>query len=156
MLLAKSAESEKDGSDAGNADCGGKGCKGSAKDSSDDKSQSMNADSADEMIRQRLSICRIGDKLNLDGLENLSIMDGKKAIIAKVLPTLRLDGASKSYVDASYALAVGEVNKRKDADYQRKQMTGGRSPESRNDGNDGMSMAASARLRMLEREGGNQ
>ena len=156
MLLAKSAESEKDGSDAGNADCGGKGCKGSAKDSSDDKSQSMNADSADEMIRQRLSICRIGDKLNLDGLENLSIMDGKKAIIAKVLPTLRLDGASKSYVDASYDLAVGEVNKRKDADYQRKQMTGGRSPESRNDGNEGMSMAASARLRMLEREGGNQ
>ena len=72
------------------------------------------------------------------------------------MPNLRLDGKSVAYVDACFDLAVAEANKRKDADYQRKQMTGGRSPESRNDGNEGMSMAASARLRMLEREGGNQ
>ena len=38
-------------------------------DCSDDKSGSMNNDSADEIFRQRLSICRMGDKLHLDGLE---------------------------------------------------------------------------------------
>lgn len=123
-------------------------------DSSDDKSQSLNADSADELFRQRLSICRIGDKLHLDGLENKSIIAGKKEIIAKVLPTMNLDGKSRVYIDAAYDLAVGEVNKRKDVDYQRSQMTA--NPVKRTDGNENVSMAASARQRMLEREGGKE
>ena len=46
-------------------------------DGSGDKSGSLNADSADEIFRQRLSICRVGDKLRMDGLENKSILDGK-------------------------------------------------------------------------------
>ena len=161
-LLAEKA-AKKDGDDV-KEDCGdvqqdcdeNKDCDDPANgDSSDDESGSMNADSADEMIRQRLSICRIGDKLHMDGLEDKSIMDGKKAIIAKVMPGMRLDGKSKAYIDACYDMAVGKVNERKDADYQRRQMAAGRVEAGRrSDGNSGVSMASAARQRMLDREGG--
>ena len=127
------------------------GCDPEKKDGADDESKSLNADSMDEIIRQRLNICRVGDKLNLDGLENKSILAGKKAIIAKVLPGMRLDGKSGAYIDAAYDMAVSEVNKRKDVDYQKKQMFNGRRADSSN-----TSMAASARQRMIEREGGNK
>ena len=126
-------------------------CEEGNADSSEDKSQSMNNDSADDVFRQRLSICRIGDKLHMDGLEEKSIIEAKKEIIAKVLPTMRLDGKSKEYIDAAYDLAVGKVNERKGVDYQRQQMEAG---ATRVDSNDNVSMAGSARQRMLEREGG--
>ena len=122
-------------------------------DSSDDESKSLNADSADEIFRQRLSICRIGDKLHMDGLEAMSIKAGKKAIIAKVLPNMRMDGKSDAYIDAMYDLAVGEVNKRKNVAYQKEQMKA-QAPKTRMDSNE--SLANSARQRMIEREGGNQ
>ena len=112
-------------------------CDDVKRDGSDDESKSLNADSADEIVRQRLSVCRVGDKLHLDGLENKSIQDGKKTIIAKVIPNLRLDGKSAAYVDACYDIAVSKVNARKDADYQRKQMAGGRVAEKRADGDGG-------------------
>ena len=122
-------------------------------DSSDDESKSLNADSADEIFRQRLSICRIGDKLHMDGLEAMSIKAGKKAIIAKVLPNMRMDGKSDAYIDAMYDLAVGEVNKRKNVAYQKEQMKA-QALKTRMDSNE--SLANSARQRMIEREGGNQ
>lgn len=137
----------------------GAGCEPGEKednaDSSNDKSGSMNADAADDIFRQRLSICRIGDKLHMDGLEDKSILDGKKAIIAKVFPDMRMDGKSTAYIDAMYDLAVNEAGKRKDVNYQRQQMTGGTAPQQRTDSAGG-SMAATARQRMIEREGGNE
>lgn len=123
------------------------------KDSSDDESKSLNADSADEVFRQRLTICRIGDKLHMDGLENMSIKQGKKAIIAKVLPNMRMDGKSDAYIDAMFDLAVGEANKHKGVAYQKQQMTA-QAPKKRADSNE--SMAATARKKMIEREGGNE
>lgn len=150
--------------EGGNADTAdGKGCPGNTEDNADnedntdgsgDMSQSLNADSADDLFRQRLSICRVGDKLRMDGLENKSITNGKKAIIAKVLPGVRLDGKNQAYVDAAYDLAVGEVDKRKDVSYQKNQMT--TSQAKRMDGKENASMASSARQKMLEREGGNE
>lgn len=125
------------------------------KDSSEDMSGSMNNDSADEIVRQKLEICRIGDKLNLDGLEEKSLVEGKKAIIANVFPDMRMDGKDTVYVDVAYDMAVSEITKRKDTNYQRMQMTG-TPPARRNDGNTGESMASQARRRMIEREGGNE
>lgn len=122
-------------------------------DSSEDQSGSMNNDSADDIVRQRLSICRIGDKLHMDGLEDKSIMDSKKSIIEKVFPEMRLDGKDGAYIDAAYDLAVGEVNKRKDTNYQRRQMTSN-PPQQRHDGTAGESMAMAARRKMIE--GGNE
>lgn len=121
-------------------------------DGSEDKSGSLNADSADEIFRQRLSICRVGDKLRMDGLENKSILDGKKAIIKKVLPDMRLDGKSAAYIDAMYDLAVNEVNKRKGTDYQRQQMA--QNPAKHADSSENVSMAHAARERMIK--GGNE
>jgi hypothetical protein len=152
LLAEKTAEENQDGEE---------GCEANADeddteentDSSDDESKSLNADSADEIFRQRLSICRMGDKLHMDGLENMSIKQGKKAIIAKVLPNMRMDGKSDTYIDAMYDLAVGEANKHKDVSYQKKQM-GANAPKQRLDSNE--SQAALARKRMIEREGGNQ
>lgn len=121
-------------------------------DGSGDKSGSLNADSADEIFRQRLSICRVGDKLRMDGLENKSILDGKKAIIKKVLPDMRLDGKSTAYIDAMYDLTVNEVNKRKGTDYQRQQMA--QNPAKHADSSENVSMARAARERMIK--GGNE
>lgn len=121
-------------------------------DGSGDKSGSLNADSADEIFRQRLSICRVGDKLRMDGLENKSILDGKKAIIKKLLPDMRLDGKSTAYIDAMYDLAVNEVNKRKGTDYQRQQMA--QNPAKHADSSENVSMARAARERMIK--GGNE
>ena len=122
------------------------------KDSSEDESKSLNADSADKIVRQRLAICRIGDKLNIDGLENMSIKQAKRAIISKVLPAMRVDGKSESYIDAMYDLAVGEVKNRKSVSYQKKQMFN--EQKRRNDSTE--SMASSARKKMIDREGGNE
>ena len=122
------------------------------KDSSEDESKSLNADSADKIVRQRLAICRIGDNLNMDGLENMSIKQAKRAIISKVLPAMRVDGKSESYIDAMYDLAVGEVKNRKSVSYQKKQMFN--EQKRRNDSTE--SMASSARKKMIDREGGNE
>lgn len=126
-------------------------------DSSEDQSQSLNNDSTDEIFRQRLSICRVGDKLHMDGLEEKSISDAKKAIVSKVLPDMRLDGKSKAYVNAAYDIAVETVNKRKDVGYQKQQMAGNAvNPALRADAKSNVSMASTARQKMLEREGGNE
>lgn len=109
----------------------------------------INTDEADTIFKQRLSICRIGDKLNLDGLEEKSIIDGKKVIVAKVLPDIRLDGKSEAFVDACYELAVNEVKKQKDVSYQRNQMSS-RKEDIKFDGIENVSMAELARKRMIE------
>lgn len=141
---------------------GGNGCKadgaavvsGGNSDGSENRSKSLNADSADDIMRQRLSICRIGDRLHMYGLEEMSVSDGKRAVIAKVLPDLRLDGRDEAYVDAAYDLAVCEVNKRKGVAYQKMQMEG--TPARRADSFGDVPMAALARQRMIEREGGKE
>ncbi|MEZ3504789.1 MAG: DUF2213 domain-containing protein [Lachnospiraceae bacterium] len=153
-VMADAAVDSADNADGG-TDAADQADNADQADGSDDKSGSLNADSVDEIFRQRLSICRIGDKLHIDGMENKSILEGKKAIIAKVLPGMRLDGKSNAYVDAAYDMAVNEVNKRKDVSFQKKQMTGKTAPATRTDGNPaGKSGAAQARQRMIDREGG--
>ena len=150
-----------EGADAADGDSGADSADGECTDaednadSSDDKSGSMNNDSADEIFRQRLSICRMGDRLHMDGLEDKSILEGKKAIIGKVYPDMRLDGKTKAYVDAAYDLAVSAASKRKDVAYQKQQMSANPAHQQRADGQTG-SNAAAARQRMIEREGGNE
>lgn len=113
----------------------------------------MNLDSVDEMVNKKLKICRLGDKLNLDGLDSMSIKDGMKAVIAKAMPTMRLDGKDDKYISACFDMAVEVINNAKDANYQRKQIS--TKSGKRADSNDGMSMAEAARLRMISREEGS-
>ncbi len=105
----------------------------------------VSADRKDS-LSEHLSVCRIGDKLHLDGLDAMSITAAKKAVIRKVRPGIRLDGKPRAYIDAAYDMAVQEINSRKSTDFQRKQMMNG---AKRNDS--GISTADEARQRMIAR-----
>lgn len=120
-------------------------------DESGDKS--INADSADQIIRQRLTICRVGDKLNMDGLEKMSIIGAKKAIVKKVLPSMRLDGKDIAYINAAYDIAVDKVKERKSTAYQKAQMCDGYTTRA-DSGNYGGSAADARRAMIARREGG--
>ena len=116
---------------------------------------SIQGDSIDTIVRERMKLGRLGDKLRLDGLEDMKPTDAKKAIIRKVNPGMRLDGKSAAYINAAFDIAVNTVNSRKDTDYQLKQMSG------RMDGGTaptGKTSAQKARERMVARQmnGGNE
>lgn len=113
--------------------------------------KTVNADSVDSLIRQRIKIGKIGSMLNMDGLEDMgNITKAKKIIIKAVRPGIRLDGKSKAYIDAAFDCAADEVKRKftKDTSYQKRQMfnTDGRS--SRADESSSMS----ARERMIARQ----
>ena len=103
----------------------------------------------DNMVSQRLALARIGDRLNLDGLERMKPIDAKKKIIQKVNPSMRLDGKSREYINAAYDLAVDQIGK-KDANRQRQQMA------MRADSKTHESKAEAAKQRMVERMNGGK
>lgn len=108
----------------------------------------VNGDSS-STLSEHLSVCRIGDKLHIDGLDRMTLLAAKKAVIKKVRPGIRLDGKGKAYINAAYDMAVQEVKTRKSTDFQRQQMMGGSSKRSRNDSAEGG--ADAARRRMMDR-----
>lgn len=112
----------------------------------------LNMDSIDAYVNQKIELIRLGDKLNLDGIETMKPMDAKKAIIKKVHPNIRLDGKDTAYINAMFDIAKESVGKRKDVDYQRQQMFRGDSAH--NKPVDGQN---EARRRMIEKmDGGNK
>ena len=122
--------------DEGNADEGG--------DTAQDKKD--RADSAND-FRELLRVVRVGDRLNMDGLEAMSVKDAKKAVLGKLKPTLHLDGKSAAYVNAAFDMAVSEMKERKDTNYQRSQMMhGDGKPPVKQTGS-----ASEARQRMIDR-----
>jgi hypothetical protein len=82
----------------------------------------MNTDSVDAIVSERLKLARIGDKLNIDGIEAMKPLDAKKRIISAIKPEMRLDGKSKTYVDTAFEIVIAELGAYKDTDYQRRQM----------------------------------
>ena len=88
------------------------------------KEESLNMDSIDAIVSQKIELIRLGDKLHMDGIDAMKPMDAKKAIIKKVNPNIRLDGKDKAYIDAMYDITKESIGKRKGVDYQRQQMRG--------------------------------
>lgn len=90
----------------------------------EEKEEKLNMDGVDKIVRTRIKIGMIGRKINLDGLENMSIRSAKKAVIKAVRPTINLDGKSTSYINAAYRMAVDEIENatKKDTRSQKKQM----------------------------------
>ena len=129
-----------------------------AKDKDDEPKINMDsADAVDALVRERLQLARLGDRLNLDGLEVMKPIDAKKTIVKTVNPNMRLDGKSAVYVQAAFDQAVEQINTSKDVDYQRRQMSGrmdGKMPDMAHD----KPAADTARERMVERmmNGGNE
>jgi hypothetical protein len=83
----------------------------------------MNADSVDNIVKERVKLARIADKLNLDGIDEMSPLEAKKAIIKKVNPGLNLDGKSADYVNVCFDMTQKEISTRKSTDDQRQQMS---------------------------------
>ena len=111
----------------------------------------MNADSIDAIVRQRIQLGMVGRSLNLDGLESMSIMRAKKAVIAAVRPNMRLDGKSATFVNAAYEMAAAEVTARcsSSVPIQKKQMF---NKDSRTAGASGTGdSSVNARKRMMDR-----
>lgn len=110
----------------------------------------MNADSVDKMIRTRIKLGMIGKLINLDGLENMSVMKAKKAVIHEVRPSMRLDGKSAAFINAAFECACDDINKstRKGTDYQKKQMF---NKDSRQADAQDKTSAMAARQRMIDR-----
>ena len=114
----------------------------------------MNSDSVDAMIRTRVELAKLGEKLRLDGLENLSVLNAKKAVIKAVRPKVRLDGRSNVYVQAMYDIAKEEIASRKSTTDQRRQMFNG---DGKGFVGQGVCSADKARERMIKNKmGGNK
>lgn len=154
----KKDEPKKDEPVVGAAD--GEGCEPLTEDSEDDdipKSTPadeplMNADSIDAIVRQRVQLGMIGEKLNLDGLEKMSIANAKKAVIAAVRPSMRLDGKSAAFINAAYEMAADEINARSNSSVptQKRQMFNKNTQ--RADSKDTGDSSMSARQRMIDRQ----
>lgn len=109
----------------------------------------MNADSIDAVVRERVKIGIAAEKLNLDGVENMSLTSAKKAIIRAVRPTVNLDGKSAAYINAAFDYACADIKKgtEKDTKYQKKQMFNADAKKAFQSG----PSAEEARQRMIER-----
>lgn len=122
----------------------------------DEEDNPVNMDSVDinrlvaKNLRDYLDVCRVADRLNLDGVENLSLVNARKKVIGAVNPKLRLDGKSEAYITAAYDIAKQSVSDRKKVEKQRKQIMKNRNFDNVDTGNIGSS-AASAREKMIER-----
>lgn len=87
-----------------------------------EKQKGVNMDSVDKIIQDRLDVCRMADRLNLDGVEGLSVREGRKRIIKAVNPKMNLDGKSDSYINAAYDIAKQSFHERKSTNDQRESL----------------------------------
>ena len=110
-LIAKKEEDSEETIDSNNE------CK-----EEEEKKKAVNMDSVESIIQDRLEVCRMADKLHLDGVETLPVREGKKRIIRAVNPKMNLDGKSDSYINAAYDIAKQSYCERKSTDDQRQRM----------------------------------
>lgn len=119
----------------------------------DGKNGSVNMDSIDRLVGKRLrdylDVCRVADRLNLDGVESMSLIDARKTVIRAVNPRLRLDGKSNAYISAAYDMAKQNVASRKKVDDQRRRIMASRNQDSIDGG--AVSSASTAREKMIEK-----
>lgn len=84
----------------------------------------MNTDSADvqELVRERVELIRLGDRLNLDGMDSMPVKAAKAAIVNKVIPGMNLKGRGDAYLDAAYDIAKSKATARRTINDQRAQV----------------------------------
>lgn len=102
----------------------------------------------DTIVRERLAVARVGDKLGIVGIEAMPIRDAKCAVIKHVNPKLNLDGRSDAYIDAAYDLAAEQANGGSSVASQLKGMSQ-KNADGKSD--DAPTNAAAARERMMNR-----
>ena len=84
----------------------------------------VNTDSVDRIVRDRINLGIVGSILHMDGLETMKMSKAKRRVIKMVRPGLRLDGKSRSYINAAFDCACEDIKRKakKDTSYQKKQM----------------------------------
>lgn len=116
----------------------------------------VNMDSVDRMVSRRLrdylDVCRVADRLNLDGVENLGLTEARKRVIRAVNPKLNLDGKTETYISAAYDIARHGVSGRKKVDDQRRKMSERNYDSAAHE----EGAASGARERMIGRMGGRK
>ncbi len=90
-----------------------------------EKEEKVNMDAVDKIIQERLDVCRMADKLHLDGMEGLPVMEGRKRIIRAVNSKINLDGKSDAYITAAYDIAKQSYQEKKSTDGQFQSMAAG-------------------------------
>lgn len=151
LKLIEQLRAERDFAGA-NADGNDADCGTVQKDGDESKSQSLNLDSAaiDRLVASKIDVIRIADQLHLDGVDVMSVKDGKKTVIKSVYPDMRLDGKSDDYIDALFDLTKQKIKSDNGTDKQRKQMfnadTAAVEPT--------LSMAEQARAKMIKKQNG--
>lgn len=129
-------------------------------DASDNDSGQLNHDSLDAIVKkkvgQRIELCRLGDKLHLDGMDTLPVMQAKKKVIRTVLPGMRLDGKGDAYINAAFDIAKGKVNGRKTVNDQRRQVFNADSANAATRNANAKNDPDAARTRMIQRHAGEK
>lgn len=129
-------------------------------DASDNDSGQLNHDSLDAIVKkkvgQRMELCRLGDKLHLDGMDTLPVMQAKKKVIRTVLPGMRLDGRGNAYINAAFDIAKGKVNGRKTVNDQRRQVFNADSANAATRNTNAKNDPDAARTRMIQRHAGEK
>ena len=87
-----------------------------------EKEKGVNMDAMDRLLNDRLDVLRMADRLNLDGLDRLSITECRKRIIKAIRPKMNLDGKSETYIKAAYDMAKSDYKDRRSTDAQRESM----------------------------------
>ena len=113
----------------------------------------MNTDSVDKLIRERIQIGVVGEKLNLDGIDAMPVRKAKKAIIKAIRPGVRLDGKSDAYINAMFEMACAEAKTYKSVEYQKRQMF---NKDKRMDSAQDKDSSENARQRMISRMNKNK
>ena len=126
----------------------------------DNDSGQLNHDSLDAIVKkkvgQRMELCRLGDKLHLDGMDTLPVMQAKKKVIRTVLPDMRLDGKGDAYINAAFDIAKGKVNGRKTVNDQRRQVFNADSANAATRIANAKNDPDAARTRMIQRHAGEK
>lgn len=110
--------------------------------SEEENAPTMNADSIDTIVRARTAMSKLGEKYHIDGLDDLSMSDAMRKVVAFATPGIRLD--SESELKGAFKVAVATLKSQKTIDDQKAQMYSG----VRNDSSE-KSQADSARQRMI-------
>ena len=76
----------------------------------EEEKPNVNMDSVDALVRKRARIAATATKINLDGIEDMTIPQAQRAIIKKAMPTLRIDGLD---LETAYSIAEQHIGKRK-------------------------------------------
>ena len=160
-MEAEKAMTATDGDDGEEATQNEDGEDDEPKDVAEDDDDELTEDSVDARVNRRLSILRVADKLNLDGVDGLKNEEIMKRVVQAVNPSVRFDGKSKGFIKYAYEYAVENLipATKKNANFQRRQMLG-ESAKRLNMDSKGrqrqLSMSQEARMHMIERANGGE